>query len=238
MSAIQQLLAGYPVAAGATDPNFANVSLLLHCDGANGSTTFTDSSPSPKTVSRNGTVDIRTSQSKFGGASAYFQGGADRLTVPSSSAFDFGTGDFTLEAWVRPNSASQTLVIMDRGRYADFTPWVLMLSGGVLRLACSNWFGSWDVCNINGTTNLAALTWHHVAATRSGTTFRIFVNGTQEGTATSATALGATTSVVQIGRDADSVYGFVGYMDDIRITKGVARYTGNFSVPTEAFPNS
>ena len=64
------------------------------------------------------------------------------------------------------------------------------------------------------------------------------MNGTQEGTATSATALGATTSVVQIGRDADSVYGFVGYMDDIRITKGVARYTSGFSVPTEAFPNS
>ena len=236
MSAIQQLLASYK--AGGGDPNFANVSLLLHCDGTNGSTTFTDSSAAARTVSRNGTPRISTAQSKFGGASVVFAGGSDRLIVPSSADFDFGSGDFTLEARVRPMSASQNYVIMDRGRYTDFTPWLLMLSGGALRLLCSNGYGSWDVCNITGTTNLAATTWHHVAATRESSTFRIFVNGTQEGTATSATALGSTTNAVQIGNDTDSTYGFNGYMDDIRITKGVARYTSGFSVPTEAFPNS
>jgi hypothetical protein len=78
------------------DPNYASVSLLLHMDGTNGSTVFTDLSPVPKVVTRFGDAQISTAQSKFGGSSAYFDGTGDYLTVASSADFGFGTGDFTI----------------------------------------------------------------------------------------------------------------------------------------------
>lgn len=237
MSAIQQLLASYKAAGG--DPYFANVSLLLHCDGANGSTTFTDSSAAARTVTPSNCT-ISTAQSKFGGASARFASGVlPRLSIPTSADFDFGSGDFTLEAWVRPDTSTFTGTLMDRGRYTDFSPWTLILVDGKVRLTCSTGaFTSWDVCNILSTTALAANTWYHVAATRQSTAFKIFINGTEEGSATSSATLGTTTEPVQVGRSNTSANPFLGYMDDIRITKGVARYTSGFSVPTEAFPNS
>ena len=82
-----------------------NVSLLLHGNGTNGSTTITDSSPTPKTVTAVGNAQISTAQSKFGGASIAFDGTGDYATVPSASAFDFGTADFTVEAWVYRNNS-------------------------------------------------------------------------------------------------------------------------------------
>jgi len=86
-----------------SDTYYSNVSLLLHCDGSNGSTTFTDNSPSPKTVTANGNASVSTAQSKFGGASAVFDGTGDYLSLDGSSGFAFGTGDFTIEFWLSPS---------------------------------------------------------------------------------------------------------------------------------------
>lgn len=236
MSAIQQLLASYK--AGGGDPYFANVSLLLHCDGTDGSTTFTDNSPSPKTVSRVGAT-VSTTQSKFGGASAVFSGATDRLTVPSSSDFEFGSGDFTLETWFRPNSVSTgaTQILLDRGHFSDIAPWVVTQFNTSLRFACSTNGSTWLVDIFSGAV-LTANTWHHVAATRSGTSFKLFCNGTEVGSATGSGSLYASTNTVILGNGKYFDGVMAGYMDDIRITKGVARYTSGFSVPTEAFPNA
>ena len=87
---------------GATDPYFSNVSLLLHGDGTNGSTTIIDSSPLPKTVTAFGNAQISTAQSKFGGSSIAFDGTGDSLTIP---AITFA-GDFTLEAWLYKTARS------------------------------------------------------------------------------------------------------------------------------------
>ena len=91
----------YSFASAPTDPNFANVSLLLHGDGANNSTTFTDSSSNNFTLSRVGDVKISTTQSKFGGSSIFFDGAGDYLTLANNSVFTFPSS-FTVEAWVFP----------------------------------------------------------------------------------------------------------------------------------------
>jgi len=86
-------------------------SLILLCNGSNGSSIFTDSSPSPKTVTAHGNAQISTAQSKSGGSSAYFDGSGDFLTVPADADLQFGSGDFTVEAWVYPTTASGTRCI-------------------------------------------------------------------------------------------------------------------------------
>ena len=82
-----------------------NTLLLLHCNGADTSTTFIDSSRSHKTVTPNGNSQIDTAQSKFGGASSLFDGTGDYLSVPDSEDWNFGTGSFTFDFWVRFNAA-------------------------------------------------------------------------------------------------------------------------------------
>jgi hypothetical protein len=90
----------------ATDTNINEVSLLLHGDGTNGSTTITDSSLTPKTVTAVGNAQISTAQSKFGGASILLDGSGDYLDVGSNSAFGYGLSDFTIETWVYRNVSS------------------------------------------------------------------------------------------------------------------------------------
>ena len=122
------------VAAANGDPSFSKVSLLLSGDGANGSTTFTDTSPTPKTLTRCGDSQISTVQSKFGGASMYFDGVGDYLSLSASQLI--GTSDFTIEAWVRLTSTSVDTEVISIGSLTDSTKTELLFEcnlGGVLR---------------------------------------------------------------------------------------------------------
>ena len=216
--------------AGPTDPYFSNVSLLLHGDGANGSTTIVDSSPSPKTVTAVGNAQISTAQSKFGGSSLAFDGSGDYLTVPSSAAFEFGTGDFTIEGWWR--RTADTL-----GGILDFG----LNYGGI---------GIYQQTNLNvrvagtdviTTLNFSANQFVHLALSRSGTSLRLFYDGAQQGsTVSNSTNLVNTFGTVAIGAfvSGGSFYPTTAAnLDDLRITKGVARYTSNFTPPTQPFPD-
>ena len=82
----------------------AQTVLLLHCDGTDGATTFTDSSDTSHTVTANGNAQIDTDQSKFGGASGLFDGTGDYLSIPDSADWDFGTGDWTIDFLIRFNA--------------------------------------------------------------------------------------------------------------------------------------
>jgi len=231
-------------AAGPTDPNFANVSLLLHGDGTNGSTTIVDSSPSPKTVTAFGDAQISTAQSKFGGASIAFDGAGDYLKSPISSDYEFGTGDFTVEAWVRfvSISAEQRIVGIGRGALGVgnpiYTGWSVRYSTG--KLAFYRFDGS--ETDVNRAWSPVVNTWYHVAVSRNGTSLRLFADGNQLGaTHTSTLSYNRVNNedieVGQIITGAGTFY-FNGYIDDLRITKGVARYTANFTPPTAPFPDA
>jgi hypothetical protein len=217
------------------DPFRSQVSLLLHGDGTNGSTTITDNSPSPKTVTAVGNAQISTAQSKFGGASIAFDNAGDYLTLASNSAFAFGTGDFTIEFWVFMNSLKNGVnFINSNSGSAGGTNSVILGLNGSNALEYYINGGS----RINDSVALATSSWVHVALCRGSGTSRIFKNGSQVGTSFADTQTVSSTNTFLIGTRNDTLaFSFDGYIDDLRITKGVARYTANFTPPAAPFPD-
>ena len=217
-------------AAGGGDPYWANVVSLLHFDGADGSTTFTDQTG--KTWTANGDAQIDTAQSKFGSASLLLDGGDDDATHASSADFGFGTGDFTWECFVRRVNAN--CVIFDN-RYsgADTASIVTFIdpSGNL----CFYHAGYGTVTGSGAT--VPATTWTHVAWCRSSGTLRMFIGGVMV-SATSMTSDMGSSRPIRIGRDVVNNADYSGHIDEVRITKGVGRYTANFTPPSAPFPNS
>lgn len=217
-----------------SDPSFASVKLLLHCNGTDASTTFTDSSSAAQTVAARGNAQIDTGQSKWGGASAQFDGTEDALTIASPSGLTL-SGDFTVELWARRTGG-------------EWSPTLVKLH------TSSTWFGGWalawnQIGDDDGTqfetwSSPSDGSWHHIAWTRSGSTHRVFVDGTQVATFTDSSTI--STVRVSIGGTfqpydgvdyfADTVENSItGHLDDVRITAGVARYTSSFSAPSAEF---
>lgn len=230
------LLNPYRFVTGSGDPYWANVVLLLHMDGTDASTTFTDHSSSAKTVTANGNAQIDTAQSKFGGASGLFDGTDDYLTVADSADWDFGTGDFTVEGWFRFSVHTSIMTLV--GNYLNSTVgWSFQVRSDTNTIRLGN--GDTALIDVSWTPNNGV--WYHIAISRSGTSLRAFVDGTQVGsTATNSTNITGSTQSLSIGAlfFVSYIQDYNGWMDDLRITKGVARYTSNFTAPSEAFPNS
>lgn len=231
------LLASRLSASGyvAADADYANVSLLLHCDGVNGSTQFEDSSASQKTVTAAGNVQISTAQSKFGGAAAYFDGTGDYLTAAYSSEFNFGTGASTVEFWYSSTQTTQY------ASYIAMTNFAWQIMNGAGNTICLWIYAINTGAPVLTLTNAAVHDglWHHFAWVRSGDVHTLYFDGVAGATTTNATTVGNGTASLSIGRD--ETYGprnYHGYLDEIRITKGVARYTADFTPPTVAHPDS
>ena len=221
----------FAAAGGGGDPSFANVVLLLHCDGTNGSTTFADNSPAAKTVTAFNDAQVSTTSPKFGTGAALFDGNSDYLTAPASSDWAFGTGDFTVEYWVKANSTGNCNFLGVRATGG----WNILIFSGDLYWQSS--YLNTNLYNVSATV-INDGSWHHIAHCRSGTSHRMFVDGTQVGsTTTDNTNYNVSGTDLTIGFSSN--YGsYNGRFDDIRITKGVARYTANFTPPSAPFPDS
>ena len=224
------------------DASFDSVSLLLHMDGSNSSTTFTDSSNNALTVTANGNAQISTAQSKFGGASCLLDGSGDYLTIPHNVALNLASGDFTIELWAyhvaRPPSAEQQIVDKDGVVGSSFPSYQIQVtSSGTVNTLLGNGAGlSPSVTSYtHGTMSLN--TWTHIAVCRTGTTIKTFLDGTQVTSTSQVTAMTDGGKSLYISRYAGGTSDFNGYIDDFRITKGVARYTASFTPPTAPFPN-
>jgi hypothetical protein len=216
------------------DPVFNNVSLLLHGNGANGSTTITDSSSSPKTVTAVGNAQISTVQSKFGGASISLDGAGDRLTCP---IINFQTNSFTIETWAFANNTLAGL----RAIAGNWRNEQLLLSQDGINLNFS-WFPFSAAGSLLTASGIVANQWQHLAVTKEGSSFRLFINGSLVSSATNTQPIPQSTTNFLIGdfpNFAGSPAGsnYNGYLDDFRITLGVARYTSNFTPPTAPFPD-
>jgi len=200
---------------GGTDPLFANVVALLKLD-----TSLVD--VTGKTWTPTGTATITTAQSQFGGASLEMTNSGQNRIDATSTDFNFGTGDYTVEGWFRPNATT------NRAFFSFGSRLVYTASGG------------WAY--FNGSTNAifagtaVANVWAHIALARASGATRLFVNGTQVGsnfTETVAINPGAMRlGWFNSGNPAGSFY------DEFRVTRGVARYTANFTAPTAPFPTS
>lgn len=218
------------------DSSFASVVLLTHFDGANNATTFTEQTG--KTLTATDGAKLSTTSPKFGTASLVLDGAGDYVTTPGVSDFVFGSGDFTVEAWIKTSTTREQLIV-------DFyvplqLTWQLELnSSGRLNFYGSN--GSSNGAIATGTSILTNGAWHHVAVSRASGTTRLFVDGALEATASDSRNYSYTASFLAIGAQVttrNSSYDFPGNIDDVRITKGVARYTAAFTAPGLPFPDS
>jgi hypothetical protein len=188
-----------------------------------------------------GDVRVTTAISRTGGSSMLFDGTGDRLVIPDTPDINLGSGDFTLECWVYFNVVNVQVSIINKGwnsssAFASYLIW--MENSGSLRFNSSSNGSSWDIANerVIGTMTVGA--WTHIAVTRSGTTFRAFVNGAINNAFTftsSASLANIAAQTLFIGDRTNGGTSLNGYMQDVRITKGIARYTANFTPPTTAF---
>jgi len=256
----------YAVVPG--DQYYNNVNLLLRLTGSNGSTTFVDNSSSPKTMTANGNAQISTAQTKFSGGSLYLDGNGDYLTTPNTTSLLLGTNDFTIECFLYLTQNGTTAVgetyaplILLGNYFAEnsnsrvFYSFIYNVQAGN-KLSFStkggNSFGQPDYYGVSSNAiNIPLNTWVHVAVTRTSNQIKFWYNGSLVGTDSSVSWNSINLNVtpgannnLYIGRQSGfssvdgALWHFPGYLSNIRITNGVARYTGNFTPATSQFPTN
>lgn len=204
--------------------------LVLPFDGTNGSAPV-DVSSAPHTITAAGGAALSTAQSNYGGSSLYLDGTGDYLTLDGSTDFVFGTGDYTIEMWVRPTSSSATYALIDfrpaggNGAY----PMIYMDAGLMV-------FYFSTAIKISAAHGITSGTWAHVAVCRSGSSTKLFINGSQIGsTFSDSSSLSVGTSRPVIGASGFTLGAspYNGYIDELRVSKGEARYTTSPFTPPD-----
>ncbi len=229
------------------DPDYADVSLLCHFDSSNGATSYTDSGPAGQSILSSSGASASTSQFKFGTASLFVNGGN---TAPggASSLYEFGAGNFTVECWAYWDGTSATnfpgLVNFWPG-FSGTEMWNLVWNRGSSPATLAfNW--STDGSSFSnsvatsGAYTPATNTWIAYACDRTGNVFRLYVNGAVVATQTASDTIFSSPSfgTGNIGNWGDSSSeNWTGYIDEVRVTKGVARYSGAYTPLNCAFPN-
>lgn len=193
--------------------------------------TFTDSSATPKTITSVGTgkASHHASQKKFGSTSIYFDGVVgDYLEITDHADFTFGTGNFTIEFFVNMGDQAGAYHTLFHSANHDVR---VTIGASATAPTLSFYSDTWDA-HTSGTTDIGDNAWHHCAIVREGTNLKLYVDGALEATrASSGNSLDPDN--IRIGQYATSLP-FKGFIDDVRITKGLAVYTGNFTAPTSA----
>lgn len=210
------------------------VSLLLHFDGDDESTVFTDSSDNALPVTAEGTAQLTTDESQFGGASLSLDG-SGYATVPYSAALGLADGDFTVECWAFVNSGG--VHMLASGYSATFSQWLFYLDGSGISFLASDAPYTW-VMYISATVAIPTGEWVHLAMVRSLGVGKLFVNGVDVGGTASSPEFsippGDVVCVGSILENGASRTNMTGYIDDLRITRGVAIYDGDFDPPESA----
>lgn len=228
---------GVDVPPDPPDPYWGNVVLAMHMDGADNGGVFTDETG--KVVTRSSTSQVTSTTSPyFGTAALYVPGGY--ISTPTHPDFDFGTGDFTIELALKLSTGrvEYTYPIgLSHNVSGSLRPFQLSVfpeNPAKLTVQLNN--GLLTMHTALGT--LVEDTWQHVAVCRESGTVRAFIDGVLYASASYASALQASTGTVLAIGGRPSFPAAAVRMDEVRVTKGVARYTANFTPPTAAFPNS
>ena len=185
-----------------------------------------------------GNAQISTAQSKFGGGSMAFDGTGDWLVAAATPNNRINTtGNFTIEMWVYFNTvaADQRLIAWDNNAN-NFVIAFYTSSPGNLAYYLSSSGTAWNIAQNISMGSVAANTWYHIALVRSGNVFTPYINGVAGTTTTNSSALFSSTLPFLIGAVGNGGSPFNGYIDDLRITNGYARYTANFTPPAAPFP--
>lgn len=227
------LMVGSAVASG----NDANTVSLLHMNGSDESTTFTDDAVGgTHDWTANGNAQIDTAQSKFGGASGLFDGTGDVITTPNHADWHAGTGDVTVDSWVRFNSIPaggsrffRQYLDDDNFQYFDIynnTLYWRYASGATVNLLVT--------CAWTPSTE----TWYHLAVVRSSSTAYIFIDGVSQELSVTTAPNGDWADIdvtLSVGANANGGTALDGWIDEFRWSKGIARWTANFTPPTAPY---
>jgi hypothetical protein len=244
-----------PAVSSGGDPNFADVALLLHMDGEDNGTTFTDSSNTASVWIATGASRTDTGQKKFGTASFEMQSISTNspqtrgiIYANSATYTDLKMRDnFTFEYWYYSSTASGLKGISSYG----FFSFLIYVNGTTLTLELSSITAGVSAVQRSFTAGtISASSWHHIAITREGANFQIWLNGTRTLNVTDLFTNQIRTFRASDGASADwfsfgstnhalSTQHLGGWLDEVRITQGIIRYSGaTITVPTEAFPDS
>lgn len=226
------------------DPYFSDVVLLMHANG-----TLADSSSAARTATAFGNA-AATGAAKFGSNSLTFDGDGDYMTIPSSTDFDLGS-TYTVECWINPSTSEPGGGVVHRGQYNTSTSAWSGLSFSIRGIGSGIRFYFAATTNADeqyvdvSASCFPANTWTHVAMVRDGTNGRIYAAGSQEGTISSLASTSSNSLPVYIGAwffnvaGVDTFPSWSGLIDEVRITKNIARYSGStIAVPAAAFPDA
>lgn len=228
--AAQRLLTGG--GGGGGDPYWSSVASLVHFDGADGGTTIVDEKAGVTWLAE-GNAQLDTAQAMFGDASALFDGSGDRLKGTAAD-FAVGTGDFTLEFFARPSeSLSSGTKYLFSQEYIAAAYFAISYDYGAGKFASLGGLPSISGAHAKGA-------WHHVAIVRSAGTIKVYIDGVMSGSL--ANTQNYSSNILYVGGTSTSIAGsgswFAGHVDEFRVTKGIARYTADFTPPPAPFPNS
>lgn len=230
------MFGGFPQGVPGND---AFTKILLHMDGSNGGTTFTDVNAGGSAHTWTPTnATTSTAAAKFGPSSML--GSAGYITTPAHADFNIGTQDACVDFWLNNNGIGSTgyglCGQINSGGTAISTSFTMARFGGAGLIAANivN-SGAGSQISLLSTTGVAGTSsWIHVALTKSGTTFRLFINGTQED-ADTLSSVNSSSQPFTIGRTGDLGTAFSAYIDEFRLSVGAARWTSNFTPPAAQY---
>lgn len=208
-----------------------------HFDGADAATAYTDPVAGAYTFVGNAQLD--TAQTKFGSASLLLDGTGDYLTLADSANWAMGSGDFTVDCWIKKNADGVTGYIWGRGSAAGIEVFALRTnSGNTLTFYFRNDVPAGQ--EMTTTSTITGTAWHHIASIRNGNTVKVYIDGIADATTLDVTGKTMITddTTFSVGRFGayDGLY-FNGWNDELRISKGIARWTANFTPPVSPYPN-
>lgn len=220
---MQPFMAGQLGRAGGAllDGLTAFKSLYLQCDGADGSTVFSDSSQFGHTVTASGTAQISGTGQALGSGCALFDGTAGRLTVPNSSAFDLGSSDFTIRFYFRRASSSgiqRNILTFGSGSSAAALAFRVYIDSSLIGLEVSD--GTTAVIAPTPT-NISDGTLRRIICGRNGNTLYAYSDGTASGTVGFSSTVNTTASDLTIGCAPYNSFGVLGRVDELEILKGI-----------------
>jgi hypothetical protein len=223
--------------------NDAFVKLLLHANGLNA--VFTDSSATPKVITAGGNVTQSNVQTKSGfDNSASFDGNGDYLQTPTSSDFNFNTGPFTIDTWFKLNDLAkvdQTIFNVSPSHVGIDLAYNVGSCVGRLGLWVSSNGTSWDVASCPSSAGIKSLfnttDWNHVALVWDGSSYKVYVNGVLDINIASSVSVPNVDANVKIGYSNGGGGQYLnGYIDEFRVSKGIARWTNDFSADLPSRP--
>lgn len=221
---------------GGGDPHWANVSALLHLNGADGGTVFADETGKEWTAT--GQAVTKTDQSLFNGSSLYTDGSGDRIATGSHADFNFGTGDFTIEAAILRQNNNSTVQLL--GMYDGATAVLrveLVAPGGGVAAALRLYVGGEQVLSSSNLIPAIPSPWAHVALVRLSGAYTFYIDGDAAGTSV-VRADNLVQSGFQFAGNQAVAACLLGHAAELRVTKGIARYTVDFTPPTAPYPNN